>query len=132
MRARTAALLLLPLLAACGDDIIRPGDYTLQGTWAGTAGQGEAAGDGYGFTFVLEQSARNDVTGTATVVVPGSTLELDVSGDWEYPTFELVLSAHDYQDLVYRGNFEAADSIDGTLTGSGFSSEPLTILRTAP
>ncbi|HEU0013184.1 MAG TPA: hypothetical protein VFQ45_05845 [Longimicrobium sp.] len=126
MRARTAALLLLPLLTACGgDDIIPPGDYTLEGRWAGTAGDD----DEYAFTFVLDQDARNNVAGTATVVTEASTLELDVSGDWDYPNFELVLSTGGYQDVVYSGSFEAADSIDGTLAGSGFENEALTIER---
>ena len=137
----------LAVLAACGEGPLDPGDYTLEGTWLGR-----------GFPFelflALEQDGDNRVTGTGevralverleTVVIPGDppvldttlidtiatdTVRFDVSGRWRYPAFTLRLTAEGYADGEYGGTYAAADSIAGTLRGSGFNGTPIRIVR---
>jgi hypothetical protein len=137
----------LALLAACGEGPLDPGDYTLEGTWLGR-----------GFPFelflALEQDGDNRVTGTGevralverleTVVVPGDpptldtilidtiatdTVRFDVGGRWRYPAFTLRLTAEGYAEGEYAGTYAAADSIAGTLRGSGFNGAAIRIVR---
>jgi hypothetical protein len=130
----------LALLAACGDGPLQPGPYTLDGTWMGT-------GLPYQLFLELDQDGENRVDGTGeiralrvdvvtapdpenpgeTVVVSVDTVVVDrvqveVSGDWDYDTFTLFLSAEGFADVAYNGRFTAAtpDVVTGTLVGSGF------------
>jgi hypothetical protein len=138
--------LLLPLLAAC-EGPLDPGDFDLDGTWAGRSYPFE-------LSFQFEQDGDNHVTGTGTVtglqevletvvvtpeplvldtlsidtVVTGTT-DFDVSGDWDYPDFELTLRREGYSDAQYHAAFVHPDSIRGTLQGSGFTNPAIVIVR---
>ncbi|HEU0298332.1 MAG TPA: hypothetical protein VFR37_02735 [Longimicrobium sp.] len=147
MRPHLKFAAVLALLAACGEGPLDPGDYTLEGTWVGR-----------GFPFelflALEQDGDNRVTGTGevrslqeileTVVVPGDppgldtvridtvttdTVRFEVGGRWDYPRFELRLTADGYAGAEYAGTYDSADSIGGALSGSGFPSTPIGIVR---
>lgn len=148
MRPIRRFALLLPLLAACDSGPLDPGDFTLEGTWVGRSFP-------YELFFVLEQGGDNRVTGDGevrslreileTVVVSEAplvldttlidtvtvdTVRFDVRGRWEYPSFELRLTAEGYADAEYAGTWTAAaDSIGGTLSGSGFPGTSLRIVR---
>ena len=147
MRSLRRFALLLPVLAACESGPLDPGDYTLEGTWLGR-------GFPYELFLALEQDGDNRVTGEGevrslrevleTVVVPGDppgldttridtittdTVRFDVRGRWEHPTFELRLTAEGYADAEYAGTWAAADSIGGTLSGSGFTGTSIRIIR---
>jgi hypothetical protein len=138
--------LLLPLLAACGEGPTDPGDFSLEGTWLG--------GFPLELQFDLEQDGENRVTGTGllrrleerleTVVVSQdpivldtvlidtvatATVDFDVSGEWDYPGFELRLRSEGYADAEYAASFTAADSVRGTLRGSGFANATVDIAR---
>jgi hypothetical protein len=138
--------LLLPLLAAC-EGPLDPGDFNLDGTWQGRSYP-------FDLSFSLEQDGDNNVTGTGrllglqevleTVVVTPEplvldtvsidtvvvgTTDFDVSGDWDYPDFELTLRGEGFADAVYDAAFVHADSIRGTLQGSGFTNPTIVIAR---
>lgn len=147
MRPHLKFAAVLAVLAACGEGPLDPGDYTLEGTWVGR-------GFPYELFLALEQDGDNRVTGNGevrsleeileTVVVPGDppgldttridtvtvdTVRFDVRGRWRYPAFVLRLTAEGYADGEYAGTYAAADSIGGTLRGSGFPGTPIRIVR---
>ncbi|HEX5726700.1 MAG TPA: hypothetical protein VFX98_14590 [Longimicrobiaceae bacterium] len=122
MRARAPlAAALLALLAACGGDVVDPGDFSLTGEWSGTSAP-------YTFALDLRQSGE-DVEGTGTVSAPAGSLDVEVDGSWDHPAVELVLRAPGFQDLTFAGQFARSDSIAGTLSGSGLDGRQLSLLR---
>ena len=136
MREKTLAALLAALLfaTACGDDPLDIGSFSVEGDWLGSAKF--AAGGGsppdtarYHFVLELEQTER-DITGAGEIRAPADTLDVEVEGVWDYPNVDLVFRAGgDFAPLVYTSTFATPDSLKGTLTGSGFASVPLVLLR---
>lgn len=135
-------------LAACGEGPLDPGEYTLEGSWLGR-------GFPYELALALDQDGENRVAGTGELralrelleteiltdsprvvdtiridtVATADTVRFDVRGRWDYPGFVLRLTAEGYADAEYEGTYAAADSINGTLTGSGFSGTTIRIVR---
>jgi hypothetical protein len=145
--------LLLPLLAACGEGPTDPGDYSLDGTWLGRAfplelevefnqdGDNRVTGTGEirGLEEILEtvpDTTRPDVPGavdtTRIDTVATSSVEVDVSGDWDYPNFELRLRSEGFSDAELAGAFTAPDSVRATLRESGFGNATVVIARQTP
>lgn len=147
MRTIHRFALLVPLLAACGTGPLDPGPFTLEGDWLGREFPLELA-------FSLEQDGDNRVSGTGelrglevvlqTVVDPTdpakldtvsidtvvtSTVDFDVAGDWDHPNFELTLTNEGYADAVYDATFADADTVRGSLRGSGFTNPAIEIIR---
>jgi hypothetical protein len=141
----------LALLAACGEGPLEPGRFTLEGSW-------EGRGFPYELALDLDQDGDNRVTGSGEVrsireILETDTLSLDpfrtdtilidtvvvnrvpveVAGDWDYPDFTLTLRAEEFADAQYDGRFgsTSADSVSGSLQGSGFASTTIPIVRQA-
>jgi hypothetical protein len=145
--------LLLPLLAACSEGPTDPGDYSLDGIWLGRE---------YPLELEVEfnQDGDNHVTGTGEIrglervpvtrpdpdrpddpaaldtvrfdTVPTRSVEVDVSGDWDYPNFELRLRSEGYSDAELAGAWTASDSVRVTLRESGFGNATVVIARQTP
>lgn len=147
MRTRHRFALLLPLLAACGTGPLDPGPFTLEGAWLGRTyplelsleleqdGDNRVSGTGQlrGLEEVLEVAPNpDDPTEVDTLsidtVVTG-TVNFDVDGDWDHPNFELRLTREGYAEANYDAAFTDADSVRGTLQGSGFSNPTIEIVR---
>ena len=135
-RAIRAALALLALaapLAAC-EDPLDLGNRSMEGQWEGTTRvevdpETEDSVD-FVFTLDLDQTER-DISGTGTIEADGETIEVSVDGRWEYPAITLDFSAPGYADLFFDGSFAEAraDSVGGTLSGSGLDDVRLSIFR---
>ncbi|HEX6370835.1 MAG TPA: hypothetical protein VF006_18095 [Longimicrobium sp.] len=147
MRAIHRSALLVPLLAACGTGPLDPGPYSLEGAWLGRSYPFE-------LSFDLRQDGDNQVTGTGRLlgleevletvvigtdptvldtvsidtVVTGS-VEFDVDGEWDHPNFELRLTSEGFSEASYDAAFTDADSVRGTLRGSGFTNPAIVIIR---
>lgn len=149
-RVRFAAALLL--LAACGEGPLAPGRFAVDGAWLGR-------GFPYELALELDQDGDNRVTGSGEVrglheVLTLDTLELDplrvdtlrdtvytdtarfaVSGDWDFPTFTLRLTAPGFADATYvatyarEGSETLPDSLTGRLEGSGFAAASVPVGR---
>jgi len=118
----TAAVVLA--LAACGKGSEPTPSAT--GQWSGSF-----VADSMTITvnLVLKESARN-VTGTGTMGIPGVLmLAQTVTGTHTHPHLALTLSATGYQPANITGEFVNAGRVDGTIFGSGFSGEALTLTR---
>ena len=138
--------LLLPLLMAC-EGPLDPGDFSLDGAWRGRAYPFE-------LSFDLEQDGDNRVTGTGRVsglqerlvtepdpndpevldtisidTVITSSADFEVRGDWDYPDFDLRLTAEGYSDAEYDARFTSSDSVSGALRGSGFTGVTIVVAR---
>jgi hypothetical protein len=131
-RAVLAALAVLALLA-CGDGPLDVGAFSVEGSWTGNArfavGAGPTADTArYDFVLDLEQTEA-DISGSGQVVTDAETLEVEVDGVWEYPSVSLVLSAPEFIGVDFDATFATPDSLKGTLSGSGFNSVALTLIR---
>lgn len=148
MRSQLKFAAVIALLAACGEGPLEPGPYTLEGTWLGRAFP-------YELSLALEHNGENDVTGTGEIRSLEQRLETDTtsldplvidtllidtvvvdqvavtpSGRWDYPDFVLALRAEGFADAEYAGRYGASpDSVAGTLSGSGFGSLSIPIIR---
>lgn len=134
LRPRISHLALVALLAAfaaaCDEDASGTGGPEVDGVWQGKA---DLAGDT--FTFALELAETDDdVEGSGSVAAESGTLDLAVEGEAPFPAFGLTLTSPGYTPLrltgtYKRGSTTAADSLDGTLNGSGFPGTRLVLLR---
>jgi hypothetical protein len=106
------------------------GNFSAAGKWVGSFKRPTAGTDSvqYTFRFDLGQHQR-DVTGTAVVRAGTDSLETNVTGRWNYPAVTLRLSAPEYASLTFAASFVTSDTLRGPITGSGFSSTQLTIVR---
>lgn len=138
---------LLPLIAACGEGPLDPGEFRFDGAWLGRAYPFE-------LSFDVEHDGDNRVAGTGRVgrleerletapnpvdttrldtlsidtVVTG-TVDFDVSGQWDYPDFSLRLRSDGYADAAYEARFTDPDSVSGSLRGSGFNNLTIVVVR---
>jgi hypothetical protein len=148
MRAFFRFAPVLAVAAACGEGPLEPGPFTLQGTWQG--------GYPYQLFLVLEQDGDNGVTGTGEIrslqeVLEVDTVKLaplkldttlidtllldqvavDAEGKWHHPDFVLTLRSEGFAEVEYDARFADADTVAGTLQGSGFGNQTARIIRQA-
>jgi hypothetical protein len=117
------AVALLPL-AACGDDT-GPGADDISGSWTGTisstAGSAQLA-------FAATQTGEQ-VTGTGTLSGGGESLALTLSGTVVESDVSLTFQSPGFEPVSFEGVLDE-DTMTGTLSGSGFTGEELTLTRT--
>ncbi len=135
-------LALILLLAACGGDDFDAGQYDVTGRWTGTA---LADSSLYELDLDLRQEAE-DISGSGTLRAGGETVDVRVTGDFAFPSVDLVISAPGFVPAVFDAAFEvdtirAAEGttpavtresrsrIGGTLRESELRSLPLTLVR---
>jgi hypothetical protein len=123
-------LLALTLAAACTESatspvappvVPPPADPVASGAWAGTV-------QGMTVTLTLAES-NNTIAGSGNISAPGSSLALTATGTRAHPSVALTLRASGFEDMNFQGNFSGNNMIVGTLNGSGFSNEGLTLRR---
>jgi hypothetical protein len=115
---------------ACSDPL-DIGNFSVAGQWKGTAAQ-PAGTDSARYTFVLDlEQNEADVTGTATIQSGAETVEAEVIGEWDYPNVTMRLTAEGFAPLDYAAQYSNArrDTLRGPLTGSGFTTTTLVIVR---
>jgi hypothetical protein len=142
MRYPLASAALLLSLAACGGDDFDAGAYDVTGRWTGAALADTAR---YELDLDLRQEAE-DISGTGTLTAGGETVDVRVTGEFAFPSVDLVLSAPGFVPAVFDAAFEVDTirraegttpavtrespfRIGGTLRESELRSLPLTILR---
>jgi len=108
------------------------GNFSAAGQWKGTAAQPVAGTDSARYTFVfdLEQN-ESDVSGTATIQSGTETIEAEVDGHWDFPAVTMRLTAPGFAPLDYAAAYpnSRSDTLRGPISGSGFASTTLTIVR---
>lgn len=140
MRKAVLLRLLLVLTApACGDPVSTP-PTDLEGVWTGSTRL--AAGSGtYFFDLRFTQDGREvGGEGRIRVAVDGTardSVAVSVAGRYRNPELTFTLSREgfaplDFNGRIFRAETEDADSLVGTLTGSGFTTQRLTLRPVAP
>jgi hypothetical protein len=123
---RLAVAALVALTLACGGDSTAP--ENLVGTWVGTfASAGEPVE-----TLSLTLTENNDnVAASGNLSASGSggqvTFALSGTGVYAAPHLALTLSAPGYQAIDFEATL-TSDGINGTLNGSGYSNQPVTLV----
>jgi hypothetical protein len=120
----TSALIIALLLAACRDGGAElPRRITAAGTWMGTVGAGATA------TMRLTMTQRGTrVTGRGSILAGAEALRLTASGSYSAPVLVLTISAPGFEPMRLSGAV-AERTVTGTLSGSGFESSAVTLMR---
>lgn len=133
---RTTALVPLLLVlaaAACGGDPVSSPPADLERRWTGST-EIATGGSDYEFDLRFTQEGREvGGDGRIRVVVGGAVRDsADVSLEGRYRDPELVFTMAregfaplQFSGRIFRAETQAADSLVGTLTGSGFQSQRL-------
>ena len=113
-------LSLVFLLAVTG--CVFGGDPSIDGRWSGSVSGGT------NFSMTVTERDRT-VTGSATISGSGGSIALTVTGTHAHPAVALTMSATGFESFNFTGNFETDDLITGSLNGSGFVNEQISLLR---
>jgi hypothetical protein len=121
LRKLTLALALL--IAACGteEEPEAPAKPVLKGNWGGSV-------DGVTFTLTLSQSGEN-VSGNGQIQGDGGGGAISVDGTNVHPNVALTLKSSGYYDINYSSRFQDSKTVYGTVNGSGFTGESLTLTK---
>lgn len=116
VRMRTWGTVLVLALAACSD-ATEP-ERSIAGRWAGLA-------VGINFDFVVTDQA-GAIRGTGTALAAALSLALSLEGTHVHPDVSITMSAPGYEPINFSGTVTGRQ-MSGTLNGSGFHSEQLTL-----
>jgi len=113
----------LAFVAACGGGSPAAPVTTLDGTWNGKVGSDQVS---LGLT-------QTDTLVTGTGVLAGNTglVQVDVTGGFQAPNFNLTLTAQGFSEvIVFTGQLSTtAPQMVGQLNGSGFTQANLTLTK---
>jgi len=119
----------LATLAACGDSgTTPPPPPTVTGTWTGfftTAG-----GAPVDVSLLLTESS-GQITGSGTFAVGSAgALAFNITGVHSFPSMSITMTSSGLNDANYAGTVDpAGTTINGTLNGSGFVNQSLTLTK---
>ncbi len=124
-RSRSRILVMVSLALAMigcsgGDSNAPKTPTTVTGTWVGTS-------SGATVNLVLTENSGT-VSGSGTMVAGTASIALTVAGSHNGASVSLTFKTSGFQDTNLTGTF-AGNSITGTLNGSGFVNEPVTLQR---
>lgn len=117
----------LLVLAGCGGgDSAGPGSAVdVEGTWSGRV----SASNGMSATLEIDVGeSAGKVSGTGWLIVTGDSLGLSVSGSYDAPTIDAVISSQGFQPMDLTATVSEGQMV-GTLDGSGFENRAITLRR---
>lgn len=115
--------LFLMLLLACGGDKTGPARIEAEGSWSGSFTVAEPIT----LSLTLVETTGN-VTGNGTLVSPSASVALSVAGTYVPPALSVSVTAPGFNDLNLSATV-GETSMTGTLNGSGFSNQAVTLTR---
>jgi hypothetical protein len=123
MRRSLPLLAFAALLAACGSGAVDvPAGPDVSGIWTGATTSPVVAFE------VSMEDAGGDLSGTGRVMGVVDSADVALDGAKTFRTVEFTLTAEGFEDVAYKGTVNAdADSIVGTVTGSGYSGQSLVL-----
>lgn len=112
---------LCSVLVACGSDGGTAPKPTVSGTWSGVV-----AGQTLSLTLIENAGSVN---GTGTITnTPTGTRALTVTGTFVNPTFTATMTSGTVQPIALQASV-VASRMTGSLTGSGFTGEAITLMH---
>lgn len=117
----TVALALSAVVLSCTDGTA-PADPNLTGTWAGAAA---------GRTISLNLTDTDgSIGGSGTITSPAGTITTNGSRSGREVSLNatVALGGGTFSSLLITGQIDS-DEVIGTISGSGYSSEPITLVR---
>jgi hypothetical protein len=113
-------------MAACGGDggSTGPDVPDVQGQWNGPINTNVGPGN---LALTLNEASGN-ITGTGALTVSGDALALTVTGNYAPPNVSLQMTSPGFEPMNLSGTL-SQDEIRGTLNGSGFVNNAVTLER---
>ena len=127
MRPAALALAFAALLAACSNGTVDvPAGPDLDGTWTGSTTTPVVA-----YRLKVTDDGGS-LSGTGDAKGARDSVGVQLDGEKSFRTVDFALKSTGFVDLTFHGTTNAnADSIVGTVTGSGYSGQAL-VLRHVP
>jgi len=119
---KLAVLALILALAACGGDATGPKTPSVSGGWTGTVME---AGS---LNLTLVETSGT-LTGSGSLSAGTFAAALTVTGAHAHPNVSLTMKSAGYEDMNFAGTMTDDRTIAGTLNGSGFSGQAVTLRR---
>lgn len=115
-------VLLLAALVACDDPTGGSTPISIIGSWTGSTA-------GVNVTMTLS-GAGSTVSGSGSVSGPGGNLAMQVSGTRAFNDLTLTITfEEDFEPATFTGTVQSSTTISGTLDGSGFDNDALTLTK---
>jgi hypothetical protein len=111
-------IMLVAMLAACGDSPTGPDRVSINGTWVGSS-------SGMTVTVTMNE-AGGTVSGSGNISATGGSTATQVHGTRAGANLSLTLSAQGYEPTNFTGTIQSNTLITGSLTGSGFNNMAIT------
>ena len=126
-----AAALVATLLVVdgCSKDSPTGVSVNVSGQWGGT---GKQDGQSISFLMTLTEGSGGSITGSGTVTTftaGGSGLTYDVSGVRSGSSVTLSFVIQGFVSPIYKGDLTAANTMRGSIDGSGFNAMALRLDR---
>lgn len=119
-------LVLVVFLTGCKED--SPVSYPLvllppqmEGRWNGTASW-------IYLPMTLSQDG-SQISGKGTISGSGPTLNVTVTGAVYFPSVRIIVAIPGYEGISIGGKFVTQTRIEGLVNGSGFTNNPIVILK---
>lgn len=115
------------VLGGCGGgDSAGPGSAVdVAGTWSGRV----SAANGMSATLEIDVSeSASRLSGTGWLIVTGDSLGLSVSGSYDPPNMQAVISSQGFEPMDLTATVSEGEMV-GTLDGSGFENRGITLKR---
>lgn len=121
MRTIRAAVLagLFVVAVSCGGDTAPK--WSSQGAWTGSV-QGATLA-------VTLRDVDGEITGNGSLSGLGSAIALEANGTRADASVSMTLSANGYEPFNFSGTLTTHASIEGTLQGSGYAGEAITLVK---
>jgi len=121
-----ACLVACALLVGCKDST-KPADTgpTMAGHWTGTF----SAGAPVSLDFTITQT-DSILEGSGTIAGSGRTTQVKVYGSYSEPNVTLALAIYGFATATVTGTCDSGEQvITGTIAGSGFTGEAVTLYK---
>jgi hypothetical protein len=79
--------------------------------------------------LTLSEDKDKRIDGSGSLAGSSAAVALTITGTHVHPDVTLTMKATSYQDMNFSGKFSGDNSIVGSLNGSGFVNESLTLSR---
>ncbi len=124
MNRLAAMVMCAVLLAGCGDDPLGPEDYDISGTWSGSITSPSTM-----TVTVTITETNGSIHGSGNLAGASTSLACTVTGSRAGANVSMTIAVTGFYDMNYTGEITTETRMVGSLTGSGFENQSLTLTK---